>query len=168
LKFCVVALPRSRTAWLAAWLGVEHEPLASLDSLDNLPDGVVDTASALFFPAIYRRWPDARYLFVFRDIADVLASMQSVNQPIHGLPAAAQRMESLYHAARGHDNVRAIRFDQLSDLPTLCAAWAHLKGTPFDAERASQMIVENIQADLAAIAARVEPLRLQKMLRECV
>jgi hypothetical protein len=165
VKFCIVALPRSRTAWLAAWLGAEHEPLSRADSLEELPEGVCDTGSVLFFPALFRRYPDARYLFVFRDIADVLASMHSVNQPILGLTDAAKRLETLYSAVRSHDNVRAVRFDQLSDLPTLCAVWAHLKGTPFDAERASRMIVENIQADLAAIAARVSRPRMEALLR---
>lgn len=166
MKFCVVALPRSRTAWLARWLCVEHEPLSRIGSLDELPDGVVDTASALFFPAIYKRWPDARYLFVFRDFPEIRKSAQKVGITTTGLPELAQRQLDAYHAVCWRDNVRAVRFEQLSDLQTLCSVWTHLTREPFSAVRAKRMCGENIQCDPTALCKSVDIARFKKLLQE--
>src|SRR6185436_7550221 len=96
MRYFVITLPRSRSAWLAEWLGAAHEPLSRCASLSELPDGgCVDTGSALFFPALWKRWPEAKYLFLFRDLADIARSAISVGLPTEGL----QRMRTAQEAA---------------------------------------------------------------------
>ncbi len=91
----VFCLPRSRTAWLAYFLKpvawTMHDPLKQCASIDELgekvdailtlhphqPIVVVDTAAVLFHMQIAGRFPDARYVFVWRDPTDVLASINT-------------------------------------------------------------------------------------------
>lgn len=163
MKYCVVALPRSRTAWLAAWLGVEHEPLSRVDSLDEAPEGVVDTASALFFPGLFRRWPDARYLFVFRDLAQIARSSVSAGLSVDALPMLRQAQDAAHRAVQGRENVAAVTFDELGDPAALERVWGHLRTDPFDAERTQRMAGQNIQAE--RLLGDFNALRARRLLR---
>lgn len=88
----LMCFPRSRSAWLAAFLKpvawTMHDPLKQCGSIDELglavdaaySNGadhvfVADTAAVLFFGDLSRRFPDARYLFVHRPMPDVLQSL---------------------------------------------------------------------------------------------
>ncbi len=165
MKYAVIALPRSRTAWLAHWLGASHEALSRCGSLDDLTaDGIVDTGSALFFPAIWKRWPDARYLFVFRDLADVIRSAEQVDLPTSGLPALRDRLLDAYTHVQSNENVQAVHFNRLSNLGALEAIWVHLKGAGFDLKRTTALNRRNIQADLSALFDRMDAGRTQRLL----
>jgi hypothetical protein len=164
MRYAVITLPRSRSTWLAEWLGAEHEALSRIGSLDELTvEGIVDTGSALFFDALWHRWPDARYLFVFRDMREIATSCERVGLPIDGLPALRTRQEVAYASVAGAPNVRAVHFHQLDDMDTLARLWSFLKGTKFDEGRAREMIGRNIQCDIPAILGGLDAARTQRL-----
>jgi hypothetical protein len=166
MKYAVIALPRSRTAWLAHWLGASHEPLSRTDNLDDLPEGIVDTGSAIFFPALWKRWPKAHYLFVFRDQTDIVRACEKVGLPTEGLAMLRDKLLDAYTVVQTQENVLAVHFNRLSSLGALEAIWAHLKGAGFDRDRTEQLIRRNIQADLSALFDRMDAGRTQRFLKE--
>lgn len=87
----VLSFPRSRTAWLSAWLtgaGVFcfHEAWKLADSPAQLhalmstkgPGPVVnsDSSNVFFLPALQEEFPDARYIRILHDEDAVLASLR--------------------------------------------------------------------------------------------
>lgn len=178
IPFFIIALPRSRTAWLSAFLTTDagkclHDPLSQCESLDDLKSlmvsyeaiGCVDTSSPLFFNAIYARWPDAKYLFVFREPLEIAASLDALGMPSGEVQKMQVRMNSAYLSVRERENVRALPYFHLSQLPALGAIWEFLIGTPFDADRAERMIPMNIQIDPRQALADCDEERILKLLR---
>jgi hypothetical protein len=124
VKVCVFGLPRSRTAWFAAWLGAKHEALAHAASLAELPERMSDTAT-IFAPAVVKAYPNARYLFVFRDPLEVAAAAVRLGFPPEGVPALCDGLEEAYRACPG---ALAVRYEEIdARLPEI---WAHLMDGP--------------------------------------
>jgi len=168
LKYAVITLPRSRSTWLAEWLGAEHEALSRIGSLDELTaDGIVDTGSALFFDGLWHRWPDARYLFVFRDMRDIARSCERVGLPTVGLESLRTRQETAYASVAGAPNVRVVHFHQLDDMDTLAGVWSFLKGTKFDERLTRELMGRNIQCDPTYVLAGMDAERTQNLAKEC-
>ncbi len=124
MKVCVFGLPRSRTAWFAAWLGATHEALAGVSSLADLPERMCDTAT-IFAPAVVRAYPEARYLFVLRDPQEVTAAALRLGHPVEGIPALCEGLARAYHACPG---ALAIRYADID--ANLLEIWAHLMDGP--------------------------------------
>jgi len=95
-QYFIVALPRSGTAWLANFLTwgnsfCFHEALYGCESLERLDEifvetgakyaGGAETAVASLLPAVYARFPNAKYIFVLRDIEDIFASLNRLQIP---------------------------------------------------------------------------------------
>lgn len=81
--FVVFALPRSRTAWMAAFLGCAHDALIGGTSLDDLcaviaRRGSIETALAPAWRAIRDRLPTVRFVVVRRSVADVMESAKRI------------------------------------------------------------------------------------------
>lgn len=178
--FFIIALPRSRTAWLSYFLTSPdcdclHDPLGQCESLDDLQAmfdnsqaplvGCVDTSSPLFFDAIHARWPDSRYLFVFREPAEIVASLNALGLPSTEVAMMQVRMNSAYLAVRSQPNVRALPAGHLSELPALEAIHDFLVGTPFDAGRATYLVGKNIQVDLIEALSKLDEDRMLKLLQ---
>lgn len=97
-----IGLPRSRTAWLCAFLKrgnafCSHDPLKTCESIEDLakqyvdpfvqassrspsPFFIADTSAAFFFDEIYERFPNARYLVVRRALSGVIKSLRASTQ----------------------------------------------------------------------------------------
>jgi hypothetical protein len=178
--YFIIALPRSRTAWLSAFLTTEdsdclHDPLGQCESLDDLERlfvesgapiiGCADTSSPIFFNAINERWPDSKYLFVFREPKDIAASLDRLEMPSAEVPMMQVRMNSAYLSVRSRDNVRALPFEHLSQPAALEALWEFLIGTPFDLARAERFNAMNIQIDPREAMANADEDRILKLLR---
>lgn len=165
----VMALPRSRTAWIAATFDdppahALHDPLkhcASIEDLallvDNLSRGeyhnepviVVDTAAALFYPQINQRFPDARYCFIERGVLDVADSLRRAGQPVQTqvLAEAYDYLRRAQERARiAREFVATVHFDDLNDHATLRNLWRFfgIMHEP-DPEHFKDMIATNIQ-----------------------
>jgi len=167
MRYAVITLPRSRSAWLAEWLGAEHEALSRIGSLDELTaEGIVDTGSALFFDGLWHRWPNARYLFVFRDIRDIARSCERAGLPTVGLDSLRTRQETAYASVAGAENVRVVHFHQLDDMDVLASIWSFLKGTKFDESRTRRLIGVNIQCSIPAVLEGMDPARMRCLLAQ--
>jgi hypothetical protein len=89
----LLCLPRSRSAWLAAFVSpvatALHDPLSQCASIDELGDTidvllstskkpvfVADTAAVLFYAQIMNRCPGCKFMLIWRDPAAVKESLR--------------------------------------------------------------------------------------------
>src|SRR6187549_949658 len=88
--FFILALPRSRTKWLSEFLThgdvlCHHELIAHCNDLDELAtlgrNGSSETLGLLLWRALYDRYPNAKYVLVQRDPAEVEDSMRRQEVP---------------------------------------------------------------------------------------
>jgi hypothetical protein len=152
-----------------------HDPLMLCESLDDLDDmldlmdepivGASDTASAYFFNEIYARWPDAKYLFVFRRTGEISRSLRNIGVTGSKVCAMQRMMYEAWAQVEGKDNAMAVLFDDLSKVDTLRAIWQHMIGTEFDEQRAIEMAGENIQVDVDMIRASLSAPRMLKLIK---
>lgn len=146
--FVILALPRSRTAWLSAWLSdggrlCLHDALAFAHSRDvlraltNGGNGMAETAGMALPRVLHATLPDARYLVVRRD-------PQEVNTSLHrlGVWNAKQVVttgnRALHDAAaylRTRAAVKEIAYGDLNSFEVLCEVWNFLRGDTHDEER---------------------------------
>jgi hypothetical protein len=113
--FIVLALPRSRTKWLASFLSYGswhcgHDELQHCRSLEDCRAwyrqpcvGTVETACAPFWRLIAREWPDMRIATIRRPVNAVLASVVRV---VPGIDRAAVSA-ALLAADRKLDQIEA-------------------------------------------------------------
>lgn len=144
----VIALPRSRTAWMAETFAQDaftmHDPLKECESIGELknkvdrtlgyvddsrvrihiPLIVIDTAAMFFYPEINERFPGARYMFVRRQPNDVMRSLAKAGQPTQAIAEA----NKYYNAARGMANVdkhmsMIVQYEDLDNRKVLFNMW---------------------------------------------
>jgi hypothetical protein len=110
----VIALPRSRTAWLCNWLSEHaacfHEPLAECAGLPDFhnmlrpylagPVVAADTAFPLVIDGLLTRFPSARFIVIQRDPAAVGRSIAQLGLPsddfgrvVHAFKRAVYRLQ---------------------------------------------------------------------------
>ena len=136
--FFIISLPRSGTAWLANFLTYGdafcfHEGLfgcASLDQYAELFNGVeksvvgnADTGAIFILPALFKRYPDAKYVFVIRDLVDISASLQRVGLSPAKVPEMA---DYLWWGITAIDGAITVKFDDLFNQITLRKIWKHI------------------------------------------
>lgn len=146
--FVILALPRSRTAWLATWLTYgdrrcHHDALAIAHSRDALRrlthggNGLAETSGMALPRVLHDTLPDARYLIVRRDPAHVAASLER-------LGAAASRtvvqrgVLELDKATRylvPRAPTMEVGFETLDDPQCLDTVWRFLRGDAQDWDR---------------------------------
>ena len=137
--FVVMALPRSRTKWLAGFLSYGdwlcgHDPnSATCATLDDVSTwftqphiGTVETAAAPFWRLLVRLQPAARIVTVRRPVADVLASLARqgiANDTTTGLIKAADRkLDQIEHRVPG---VLSVRYADLAREATCAKVFMH-------------------------------------------
>lgn len=160
--FLILALPRSRSAWLSRYLSYRdwhcgHDELQHMRSLEDCktwftqPDiGSVETAAGPFWRLLPR---DIRVVTVRRAVDDVLAgAMRAVPIPD---PAAMRRR--LWAADRKLDQIEArvpgvlsVQFDDLEREATCAAVFEHCLGAPHDHEWWASWDVQKVSGNLAA------------------
>ena len=142
-NFFVTGLPRSRTAWFAAYLDCKHEPMngASSDAelIEIIGDGGASDCGLAWFN-IRKHYPNSPVLVIDRDINDVITSMNRIlpinNEVIHLLQETRAKMLSI-------EGALIIKYDQIND--KLEEIWNFLKGGKFDGDRADMFKGLNIQ-----------------------
>lgn len=163
--FVVLGLPRSRTAWLAAFLShggwtCHHEPsvgfrdLSDLTALLDTPrTGVSDSGLTLLWRHVVVACPDVRIVAVRRFLPDVIASGRRVGLSggewiLPRIEKALCEVEALpgtLHVAYADLDRRDVcdnLFRFCLDMPLPDAWWERFRET-------------NIQADIAAVAKKV-------------
>jgi len=135
--FCVLGLPRSRTAWLANFLSYggrecRHEGTATMTSFEEVLEtlragvGLSDTMLGLRAEDIAASLPRTRMVIVRRKTEDVRASMARIGFPMTSpfldhLAAALERASWLRHAI-------VVRFEELNDFETCDWLFRHCLG----------------------------------------
>ena len=153
--FFVYSLPRSGSAWLANFLTSRdsfcyHEPTADIP-LESLRErlqwrqegvvGAVDTSSFISPERFTEAVRPDRTAMLLRDPAAIRISSARLG---FEFPAYAHQIR-MVAALPG---VFQIQYEHLHDMGCLRELWAHLIGTPFDDERAAQLVEMNVQRDL--------------------
>jgi GNAT superfamily N-acetyltransferase len=165
--FVIFSLPRSRSAWLAHWLGavcgqpVAHDMAIECDTTDEWLEalyrrvrGSCETGAAAAWPVLRQALPHCRIVLVWRDIIEVAASAERA-----GLPVSYDELERRYEAMlemSGLPNVLSVQFSSLASPRTCAAIQRHCLGTEFDWPRWAEMDRVNIQVDMPARIQRLQ------------
>ena len=156
--FFVTGMPRSRTAWLAAWLTTDkticyHDPRGiTLEVLQERNPGRRVGISGPETCLLFEQYPTAPWVIVQRDSTEALKSFLAVCQKRLAVDSQTvgefwyQRRQLLAKMSFGHRNVLNVPFEGLNQLGTARTVWEHLlPGTAFDAERWQLLNGLNIQ-----------------------
>jgi hypothetical protein len=158
VDFMVIALPRSRTTWLANFLTTEktfcyHDPLAEMSSYKELLGlktdrltGIADTGIGFFDLSIF----DCPKVIIERDLS-------AVNEEMSDLLGISIDMSDLNNRMASIEGLR-IKFEDIND--RLEEIWKHCTGLPFDRLRGDYLKNMNIQVkDLPIDEVRLSSLR---------
>lgn len=123
MRFLVLSLPRSRSAWLATFLEAWHEPLLGCRSIVEMcqkvgRDGACDTGAVYFLKEIRAIWPEVPVVVVHRSAADVMDSLERADMPYNFAQVTTQGgmlwdVEDALH----------VHFDDLDTL--MPSVWSH-------------------------------------------
>ena len=166
-RFFITGLPRSRTAWMAAYFSMGrtlcyHEPIAELSSLDDLPEffdapyyshvGVADSGLGFHIDWILKHI-QPRTLIIDRPLCDVDAALARLGFP---KTTQTQLLQRALDRCGDHPLVRRISYSSLDNPRAMERAFFHLMpGIPFDQVRHEQFCRLNIQADMQRCTERV-------------
>lgn len=163
MNFVILALPRSRTAWLARWLTYGefqcgHDQVKHCRSLDDIASwmgqpctGTVETAAAPFWRML-GRFGDVRVATVRRPVADVVASLQAVAPgafQTEATTAAMTRLDrKLEQIERRLPDVLSVPFEDLATEDGCRRLWQHCLPYAFDERWHAMLAGVNIQDNL--------------------
>jgi hypothetical protein len=161
-KFFVTGLPRSRTAWMAAFLSTGetlclHEPEYRLQAIEELP-ALLDSTFYRHFGVsssglgFFTKWiidnMQARVLVIDRDIGEVEDSLKKLGIPIDRFLYCRLLQERLQEI-RDHPMVKWISFPSLQHRRVMQEIyWWLMPGCAFDEDRWQQFNGFNIEVDL--------------------
>ena len=189
--FVVFGLPRSRTLWLATWLGggqnlVGHDTIVDCDSPEDFFGlfsrgmlGTVETAGVQGWRLIRARLPGVKFVTIRRGLADVLASLQSVGACFDGTPQEMLLRDTMLDELELCEGCARIEYEDLHRADIRVKLWDFLRGGELDEAWDDKLIRTNIQlhmpTHLAKLASRqtagqahaAEVLRLTKELPPC-
>ena len=157
IRYMVLGLPRSGTAWMANLLSSNgavclHESLAdySLAEIEAMPEvaGISETAGVLVADQIAAH--PARKVVIMRDLTEVNHSMMLQGLP--DIPLVAQQMLDQIEAPR-------VAFHQLFDFDVMATVYQYLTLEVLDKRYFDQMVSYNIQN--TAILNRVREITWQ-------
>lgn len=155
-RFFITGLPRSRTAWMSAFMSVgnsacEHEPRKWrewwADNGVKSHIGIADSGLGFQLPSILKEYAP-RTLIIDRPPEEVQVSLDRL---CIGVPRT-NFVEILHKALEyvpASSLVMRVPYHMLNDLRTMQKCFWHLvPGEPFDEGRYREMCKQNIQADL--------------------
>lgn len=161
--FFITSLPRSRTAWLSAWLTTErtlcfHEPgKPAAQLIQENPGqtvGIADSTLALKFNQLLEEFPDAPWLYIERDPFACRASLLNFTRPHVALPehGVNRMLASLMDAGQSvkqHPRTLTVDFNDVNArMPEI---WQHLlPGEPYGAMRGKILSRLDVQQQFAA------------------
>lgn len=180
----MMCLPRSRSAWLAEFLAYAaytlHDPLAECESIEDLgrkidhamtispdlPVFVADTSAVYFAREIHERFPNARYLFVYREYEAVYRSLQKAGLTGLTKRRLAEMLERWSFAFRALDSEDEFcyktSFVNLNN--ELRNIWRFVGLRPsFNETYASGMAQRNITVPTIAQMQRARPDKMAKL-----
>ena len=170
-------MPRSRTAWLAHWLGcasaapVGHDIAIEARSIDDWLEticrrvrGTCETGAVEAWPILRRAIPDCRIVVIHRPLDQIAASLIEAGAvpPMIDL----QRRYAALQELSQQSSVLTLEFSNLAE-PRACAALQeHCLGMAFDWPCWRDLADCNVQVDMPArlgrLAERAEPIAALK------
>lgn len=172
-QFLILALPRSRTAWLAHYLRhcgeyqVGHDIVIECDHIGQFIDsyangmlGSVETGAVVGWQLIRSLMPDLQLVTVHRPLDEVLLSLARFG--IIPDEAELEAREAMLEACAESPGVESIAWDDLDD-PDCCKWLSDLLLGPdaWDSAWNSAMSEINIQVDMGKRLARLWQRRSQ-------
>lgn len=169
--FVILALPRSRTAWLARFLSYRdwhcgHEQLRYVRSLDDVrawlsqPNtGTCETAAAPFWRLLLKYSPDTRIITVRRPVGEVVDSLLKAGISVDRatLQAGMARYDrKLDQIERRVPGVMSVTFADLAAEETCRRIFETCLPYPHDHQRWVALAGENIQISLSAMVRYVK------------
>ncbi len=164
--FVVLALPRSRTAWLSLLLRSNGQFLVGhditvecqhirqfLDSFKNGMIGTVETGAILAWRLIRHEMPEARLVTVHRPLGEVVDSLAKFGiKPTEG---ELEAREAMLEACRSAKGVESIDWRDLDD--PACCQWLYelLLGVPLDEAWYREIAGLNIQINMLERSKRL-------------
>jgi hypothetical protein len=162
--FVILALPRSRTAWLSRFLSYGdwscgHEELCRMRSMDDVRawlsqpcTGTAETGAAPF----WRMLPaNVRVVVVRRPVADVISSLSRLPLPLD-MPAVATAMrrldQKLDQIEARLPGVLSVQFSDLAREETCARIFEHCLPYPHDPAWWKQWDATNVQINMRALA----------------
>jgi hypothetical protein len=141
MPFFITGLPRSRTAWLAAWLSADALCLHDIPAPREgaRPAGTAGYSGpelATQYDELRAKFPSSKWLVVVRELADAIRSFKEWAGPL--IPRDFDLERFFTERAEALNRIDGLRVDftALSDINTGRAIWEYLKPwTPFDASR---------------------------------
>jgi hypothetical protein len=163
--FIILALPRSRTAWLTRFLSYEgrkvgHDLAIDCDGVDSFTStlsgylGTVETGLAVAAPVLRRAIPESRMIVVRRNVADVLASLAKFG--ITGVEKEMEARAAALDQLSRRRGVTTIRYEALADVSVCAWIFQSCLGVSFDKGWWAALADTNVQVDVAKELARVE------------
>ena len=162
--FMLMGLPRSRTKWLSEFLTYGsircyHERLSQLPSIADLStmgdNGSAETFATSVWAKVYDRFPDARYVVIKRDPAEVERSLAAL-----GYRPPVREMAKTLNAAEKGLPCLSIQYHEIND--RLREIWEWCREDEFPAERAA-MTHERIVCDLPEMLRSADLKKLWRM-----
>lgn len=158
--FFIAATPRSRTAWLATFLdsyavSCQHEGLARVKTMDDFQvrleeapqpvSGECGTLGPILYPALVRRFPQARWALVHRAVAEVASDFAALKVP-HPQLAAADCERRFQIMREAMPNAPVAEYHDLGRESVIRDLWDYATwGEPFPADRYARMCELQIQ-----------------------
>lgn len=170
-RLFILALPRSRTAWLSNWLSfgdtmLLHEPLSDTPTLEILEDklkalgtkqaGIADTAASFLVERLTDKYPKAKFIVVQRDPQEVARSLRML-----GMDGASTAMlqgvldDAKAHLVASGVDYKEVSYHDLDKLDCLENLWVWATGTPHNPHRTNQLLDFVITVDASKLAARI-------------
>ncbi len=171
-EFLVLSLPRSRSAWLAHFLGANHDAAVLSDSgaefLNAVDQGTVETGSQIAFGYVKRERPEAKIVVVRRPVGDVLRSLADVGVSGDGIEAEIHKRAADLDRISAFPGVKTLSYSDLDDAFTCSWLFEYLTSKPLTPEWWNQVSKFNIQVDvrkrLELVASRSEQIEKLKEL----
>ncbi len=163
MGYVILALPRSRTNWISAFLTYGewqcgHDQIKHCRSLDDIASwmgqpctGTVETGAAPFWRML-GRFGDVRVATVRRPVADVVASLQAIAPEAFDTDAVTATMtrldRKLDQIERRLPDVLSVPYDDLATEAGCRRLWEHCLPYPFDARWHARLANVNVQENL--------------------
>jgi hypothetical protein len=165
--FVILAMPRSRSAWLARLLTIQgwvcgHDQLRYCRSLEDVSTwfsqpciGTVETAGAPWWRLLQPLAPGVQVATLHRPVGEVVESFARKGWPVDQLGLLTTTMRGLERkleqiAAR-LPNVLVVESKDLSNLPTCQTITRHCMGVNLEPEWHRVLTGVNVQIDLEAL-----------------
>lgn len=158
-RFFITGLPRSRTAWMAAFMSAGnsfclHEPRNWTSVWQGngagVHAGISDSGLGFQLENIIDTYAP-RILIIDRPIAEVEASLAALNTGLPRTNFCEILHKSLSKFNTGEKNIMRVPYHLLSDMRTVQKVFWHLTPfEPFDEGRFLKMKDQNIQVDVRA------------------